>query len=367
MRSPTCVSLVLLGLAAGSLTAADAAGGGAKAVKPKSAPLPLGQSVITPACLTERAGGNGPRIMYDPIRVVRGTVVPHGNLLSLAGGSGTLNVGGTDVQLTFDPSSNAFGVKSGGKSVQLKEAGAGYDALPVPLPEKKGVLPVAFPLAVKSKDRPELYYRSAAVWTATCEKVALQAFDDNCDGQLTQADAVNTGGPVFIAVPKTLATKSGVFSVDAFGTDGISLGKVEGDTGSLAIEWTPGAKGGGQGFFAVSGGDCAGTAAAGGSLSVAPASYKLAYGVIAGPDKAFAAVVPADSSAVDVAKDAKAKLSLGAPFALRFSATVAGDKIKITPMVALFGKAKEQYVGYKYQQLPQVAVNGKVIGSMEYG
>jgi hypothetical protein len=80
--------------------------------------------------------------------------------------------------------------------------------------------------------------------------------------------------------------------------------------------------------------------------------------------------LPDKFAPVEVAKDGKVKVGLGAPYTLHFSATKEGNEVKIVPPGQRFpvsGKGGEDYREYTSVSPPEVSVNGKIIGSMSYG
>ncbi len=107
-------------------------------------------------------------------------------------------------------------------------------------------------------------------------------------------------------------------------------------------------------------------------MTVPAGTYALRYGLLVNPQSrvTFAGIVAGKLPAVEVPSggDKPALASLGGPYRLAFQVSAPNRKVTIDPgSFQIFGKGEERYVDYRFKGAPTVAVNGKSIGSFEYG
>jgi hypothetical protein len=358
-----------LGLVLGWGMAGGAEGDAPKPVKLK--PANLSPLAFTPSCIGPNAA-NGRRIRE--VWLLEGAVVPMRNRQDVQGSKGVLTIAGTKFDLTCNPDSGWTIKGDNGKSLPLKDAQTG-GCETVSLPVGKKLYPVAFPFAYRSREGGnELAYRAAWVMTGKLGSTEIQLYDDNSDNAFTiEADAFTVGsGPVYARLAKTIATKSDIFAIESIASDGsqITYGKYTGDTGQVTVEWAGSKDAQAQFAFASSDGGVAFVVGGGQSVKVPPGTYKLTYGLVYGSGKDFAVVLPDKFAPVEVAKDGKVKVGLGAPYTMHFTATKEGNEVKIEPPGKRFpvsGKGGEDYREYTAVNPPEVSVNGKLIGAMSYG
>lgn len=358
-RSPWWCSASLMAMALAPPLAAQEA---EKSITLRAGPLPIDGQALSPSCMQRRNEMNLTRRS--------GTVVPGEKSEIKKDGQATL----CGVKIDFHALNGEVSVVGpNGKPTRLRQRGDGVDSIPVPLPNKRQAV-IAIPVVDGLRGGAELFFRSGQAMTGQLDGDSIALYDDDLDGAIvTGKDAFSVGsGIVFAPLGEWLPTSKGLFkvgSVDETGTrltcqaSGESTGKLE-----LKNAGMPGVEA--HAVFGTKGCDAVLT---GRKPMVVPAgSYQLRYGLLVNPSAraTYAGIVAADLAAVEVPSggDKPAVVSIGGPYRIDFKVSTPNRKVTIDPgSFRLFGKAGERYVDYRFKGAPAVAVNGKNIGSFEYG
>jgi hypothetical protein len=228
-----------------------------------------------------------------------------------------------------------------------------------------------------------LYYRSGAVSQMRVGSSAVYLYDNNCDGQYTLADDtvaadVPMRGPAaFAPLGKHIATKRGVWTIEALEADGskMTCKKYDGETAEIKIAY-PSRQPQAYLAFTGKGTDCNFSAAVGGytqqQVDVVPGAYTLSYGIVCNKrGDVVASVSTGKSEPIQAEAGQKVQGVYGAPYALTFKPAKRGNNIYVSPSFDLFGKGGEEYHSFDIQSSPRLTLvqgNQQVaLGSMGFG
>lgn len=342
----------------------------------KPAPLPIDSQALSPTS-----------VPLIPEMIINGVPTPAGVRMRLKGKTGTVMPKGyfvirkgaavsaaTILDNTLNFSSPEPGVislaKDNGKAVRLKESGAGFENIPLVLPNKKPAL-VALPCTEAWGEGLHVHFCSNMIMTGRIEGEEVCFFDDNIDGLYSVGkDAFSVGsGVVFAPLGTWLPTAKGLFKLSQISDDGskISYAPCKDAVGKLDLKFVnPLAEA--HVVYSDKGIDAV---LVSGRKPVVTLSgtYQLSYGLVLNPQSkiTFAGIIPHKLPALELATDKTAIATLGAPFTLDFKATAEKRTVKIPADFDLFGKSKEEYICYRWTSPPNVWVNDKKIGNFEYG
>lgn len=358
-RTPLWCSASLMALAlAPPLAAQDAE----KTVLLRAGPLPIDGQALTPACVRQRGG---------EMNLTRGTgvVTPPEKAEIKKDGQATL----CGVKVDFHALNGEVSlIGPNGKPVRLAKRGEGVEAIPVPLANKRMAV-VAIPIVDVNKAGASLFFRAAMSMGGQIDGDSIALYDDDLDGTFsTGKDAFSVGsGIVFASLGQWLPTSKGLFRIGAVDETGAKLTcqAASESTGRLDLKYaSPFA----EAHVVFGGKDVEAVLTGRKPMTVLAGSYQLRYGLLVNPASraTYAGIVAGSLPAVEVPSggDKPATVAMGGPYRLDFKVTAPKRKVTIDPgTFRLFGKGEERYVDYRIKGNPVVSVNGKSLGSFEYG
>ncbi len=363
-----------LGLVPSLLTVACAADGAAtsKTVRLSLAPVPVPTAVMTPSVLTAANKGN----YWLQIVTKTGVVLPMQRAVFAKGQDDqTVTLGGVSLNFQVNRDGKVFALKpEKGNPITLKQQNDGLAPTVVPLADKRK-LPVAFPYAYVSKLDSFFAMRAASTSKGPLDGDQIQFLDDDLDGDIDKDDVVSLGNsPCFAPIAKRIATKKGVWNIDELPAAGSTATFSPDASATVPLTFVFTGQSAGHAAIASEDGSLV-TVVTGAKdvIKLPVGTYKLLHGVVVdGRGKVMAAMIPdklAPFQLTSEAADAKQKpvFAYGGPFAMGFDAKMVNGKLAVGTQIALHGVGGERYLDYRWQSLPSVYVNGKQIGSMEYG
>lgn len=346
------------------LAAADAAK--AKPITLKPGPLAFDSQALVPAALA--ANGHGPNYFSVINHDSAGTALHSAHLLRFKGDT-SLTVAGTTFTITGSAGDERMTIAAGkGKAVPLKQKGAGYEGVPVPVGKRQLIL--AFPDGGVNSRGAWIWWMNGGANRGSWDGAELSLYDEDCDGAFRAgSDMVSVGsGVVFVPIGERLAGPKGLFRITELNEDGtrLTLEPDDAPAGKLAVKGT---FAGGEAHLALDAAGIDAVAVQGKSIAAPVGSIQLKHGLVMNPArKAPAALIVAGTfKAVDAAAEQTATLAVGGPFSVGFTPRNDGGKLKIASDLVISGIGGEVYHNFKWVGPPQVLVNGKGIGAFGFG